>query len=56
MSKTNPNKYRNLKGYDTAARATIEQGLKSRKVRFEPSKTGGEYIYSADRSFGRKKK
>lgn len=56
MEKINPNKYRKLSGYDTAAQASIKMGLKTGKVRWEPSRTGGEYIYSADKSFGRKKK
>lgn len=46
------NKNENLKIYDKSSRASIEQGLKDGTVRFEPSETGGEYIYSQDKSFG----
>lgn len=47
MPQITPNqntKYQDLKGYPPDAQKTISAGIKSGGVRFEPSKTGGEYI------------
>jgi competence ComEA-like helix-hairpin-helix protein len=43
-----PDAYRDLAGYPPATRASIERGLLSGHVRFEPSQYGGEYIWYPD--------
>lgn len=50
-----PTLNRSIKSYPPPAQRTINQGLRTGNVRFEPSSTGGEYIYSGDKSFGKKK-
>ncbi len=46
------NKNQNVSSYPADAQNSIKQGLQNGTVRFEPSDTGGEYISSADKSFG----
>lgn len=46
---------RNISKYSAPAQNSIKSGLKSGNVRFEPNSSGGEYIYSGDKSFGKKK-
>lgn len=48
----NTSKNSNTSTYSPQAQGSIKSGLKSGNVRFENSPTGGEYIYSGDKSFG----
>lgn len=43
-----------IQKYAPSTQASIQKGLQDGTVRFESSPTGGEYIYSADKSFGKK--
>jgi len=51
----NSSSQQSLSQYHPDAQASIKAGLDSGHVRFEPSNTGGEYIFSKDKSFGASK-
>ncbi|MBX4188171.1 MAG: hypothetical protein KW793_03490 [Candidatus Doudnabacteria bacterium] len=45
---------KDISKYPQNAQQSIQGGLKTGNVRFEENDTGGEYIYSGDKSFGNK--